>query len=354
MHDYANDMHRFRELSRRATQLTAKPNANKQAAIAVLTVASIIVCLDLHRKLPSVGLERTRSSYVPATMCVERSGGITREGAGSFVQHIKSSIILAAAIGADLRLPGVGANEHNYAPPWISNSTCPDAPVHLCSVNHTALIALLPSICHGILRGTTLIDALGNLEQCNTIYHVVDQSEIFEDMNDCIGPWYKQSLDLLSPTRTNATRVGGVARIGIHVRWGDLASAAELSRNSTLDYRSPSIRQINEAFSRIIFSGCNHVHVKLYIERHPPVAPGTFVFSDYSIVDSGDALNDLRDYASNDILIQGISSWAVFGAFGSPADAIVITDTENVKYRQIYNRALKLFRFGHAVFFKCV
>jgi hypothetical protein len=309
-----------------------------------LSLTSVMVVLRFTAGFDITGHSR---SALPAR-CLERTGGLTREGAGSFAQHIKSSIILASAIDAELRLPEAASNEHNYTLPWFSTIPCPRvADSGACTVDHSKLLATVSGICNGVIAGDSALHLLDIPQDCSTIYHHVN-SERFEDLNDCISDWYRNALHI-----RRATKPKREVRVGIHLRWGDVAASRNLSMATKIDYRSPSINQINTAYSQITFVECDVVRIFLYIEKHPHVIPGTFLFRDFEIIDSGDPIADLQHYASNDILIQGKSSWAVFGAFGAERNTIVITDPDYVKYKQRHRHVLHTYRYGDRVMYKC-
>lgn len=326
-------------------------------SIKAVLVSSIVFTIPLFviwfALIKDVGVETTRRK-THMQLCVQRTGGLTPEGVGSIHQRIKASIILASVIGADLRLPGLVANRHGYVVPWLKTGSCPPSSSTSCLINNTSLETLIQRMCGGTLRGRAVLAALEIPQFCSTIYHHVEQVHAHEGLNDCVGKWYQEAL--LSNGRI-FTQESGRVTVGVHLRWGDVArpGVTALSAISTHNLRgSPSITQVNDAYANIVFIDCHRVVVHLYMEKHPNIQPGTFTFPNFTVVDSGDDIADLRHYASNDVLIGGTSSWAVFAAFASTDGTIVITDALHAKYRQTYRRHIKhLHQYGDRVNFRC-
>jgi len=59
-------------------------------------------------------------------------------------------------------------------------------------------------------------------------------------------------------------------KVGVHVRWGDLASnVSEINTNTKVDFRSMSISDINKAWNNIQFINCKCRYVSVYIKGGP-------------------------------------------------------------------------------------
>ncbi|KNC76373.1 hypothetical protein SARC_11123 [Sphaeroforma arctica JP610] len=186
-----------------------------------------------------------------------------------------------------------------------------------CLVNHTLLMQLLPSICSNTILPSTVIRLL-SLESCSTIYHNVTVKETLENYNDCVGVNYNHFVSLMRQSSTQTKVIEptpAVASVGMHFRWGDVRNKETkiLDSATPVNKRGISVRSINQIWHNIEFVNCGGVEVKLYMQAHIPIKKGTFHFN-YTVVDGNDWA-DLIDYQTNDIFIQGKSSWGIMGAF---------------------------------------
>jgi hypothetical protein len=294
----------------------------------------------------------------PERLRVSRHGGLIQDGAGSFMQHIKASIILSQILQADLYIKGIPTIAHGYSLGELFRESPSPEPSSAsdknCKINSTRLVEYLPSICAGLIKPNTLLSLFG-LEGCNTIYHI-SEYELYENLNDCVAPFYRQ---IMQPFITQAIQqypVTDCVKVGVHMRWGDLASnVSEINANTKLDFRSMSISDINKAWNNIQFIHCKCRHVYVYIKGGPGFAKGTFSFGDFQVIDTGNDLLDLAHYTRNDILIQSKSSYAVLGLFGSMGKKVVITDSpEHPKYNQKFFLRHSIFSPSDKMYYECI
>jgi len=333
----------------------------------VLFIFSAVIC-DLLQIPPLVefsisdvifspGLNSTALQTLPGRLCVSRRGGLTREGAGSFMQHIKSSIILAQILQADLYIKDIPPIVHGYSLAKLFRELpCPELSPgsdSSCNINSTQLIEYLPSICAGLIQPSTFLSVF-SLQGCNTIYHTPD-TDFYENLNDCVAPFYQRIMQPFVAQAIKQYPVTDCVKVGVHMRWGDLASnVSELNANTKFDLRSMSIRDINKAWNNIQFVNCKCKQVFIYIENGPGFAKGTFSFGDFQVVDTGNDLLDLAHYTRNDILLQSRSSYAIFGLFGSTEKKIVINNAPGyVKYDQTFMLWHSVFSLGDKIFYEC-
>jgi len=313
---------------------------------------------SLPQLLASSGSGSSALQRPPERLCVSRHGGLTVEGAGSFMQHIKASIILSQILQADLYLKDIPPIEHGYSlAKLFRESPCPEPSSEAdrsCNVNSTQLAKYLPSICAGLIRPSTLLSLLG-LEGCNTIYHISER-ERYENLNDCVAPFYRQIMQPFITQAIEQYPVTDCVKVGVHMRWGDLASnSSEIDINTEFDFRSMSVRDINKAWNNIQFINCKCRQVFVYIENGPGFANGTFPFGDYQIVDTGNDLLDLAHYTKNDILLQSRSSYAILGLFSATEKKVVISNAPDyIKYAQKFMLRHFIFSLDEKIIYECI
>lgn len=285
-----------------------------------------------------------------------RSGGFVSEGMGSFFQHIKTSAILAYYTGSKLCLTGLyeGNISHGYSyASFMSDLICPPVPTDIlvnensneanCTVDNATIEELLPSICNQILSADAILATL-NVSNCHSIFQKVER-ELHEDLNDCMSPVYQYLL----PSQPSVS-MSKHLRIGIHIRWGDLArtNMTKIPRNLTLDGRSVSIQGAIKALSNIQPVGCLAHDIRIYMKGAVKIDG-----LPYRMIDSGDDWKDLLDYMSNDILIQGVSSYPVLGAFAVTNKVIITEGISNSKYNQRFLHQNKLLTTKEKVLIEC-
>lgn len=271
------------------------------------------------------------------------------EGMGALLQRCKDTLILAHALDAEVYIGNLSDSIHGYNVAdlgFFRKDPCPDDKRHQdmadamsknvrnpstnqlssqkrCQIPNRQLMALLTRICRQQLDKAEIMEILG-LDGCSTIQHIVEMGEILEHYNDCLAPWYHDAIRRSRAWSDAYDKPDDCVRIGIHLRWGDVAQQqGKIQRNTSLDIRSISIQDVNKAYSHIHFIGCPCQKIKVYIENNPGFVPDTFVFEDFDVVDSGDDLRDLIDLAQNDILIQGASSFAVLAAFSTSNKKVI-------------------------------
>lgn len=289
-------------------------------------------------------------------ICIARAGGLTREGIGSFFQHIKSSIILSQALNAELYLEDMRPSTHGYIlANLFRESPCPKSAnaSSKCFINNTQLKELLPSICAGSIKAHALMKLFG-VEHCTTLYHNVDE-ELNEGFNDCVAPFYQQSMRPFIHEAVRRYPVSNCVTIGVHIRWGDLAlNMSTINTNTALDERSMSIHDINTAWNNIHFTKCDCKEVSVYIKDGPEFENGTFSFGNFKVIDTGDDFLDLAHYTRNDILIQGLSSYGIFGLFSSVEKKVVMTNSPgHRKYNQNFTLHHSIFSPSEKVYYEC-
>ena len=349
---------------------------SRTKVIAVVAAISLVVLLSVpffHHFTVPLKIETNQGG-----ICIERDGILTpREGMGAMLQHCKDTLILALALSAEVHIQHLSNSTHGYNMAdlgFFRQTPCPeifsprlqiaddglreqkvrDAPEdprplsqNRCRVSQQQLESLLPTICSGNLGKAQLIEILG-LKDCATVYHTVNEDHIWENYNDCVAPWYYDAVRRSPAWPTVDAKEDECVRIGIHLRWGDTATRnAKLGVDTRLNIRSISIRDVNKAYKNIHFIGCPCQKIKVYVKNNPGFEPGSFVFNEYEVVDSGDDMYDLIDYARNDILIQGGSTFPVLASFSTLGKKVITSVLHeghgHTKYEQRFSIVNKLF-----------
>lgn len=282
---------------------------------------------------------------------VYRRGGFTSEGMGSFFQHIKTSAILAYYTGSKLCLTGLNGTtniSHGYSYSSIMpDLICPPVDENRdktnCTVNNAKVEEMLPSICNEMLSPKSILATL-NVSNCQSIFQTV-MRETHENLNDCMGPIYQ---DLL-PSQPSVS-ISNQLRIGIHIRWGDVkqANITKIPRNLHLNTRSVSIEGAIQALSNIQSIGCLAHDIRIYMKDAVEIDG-----LPYRMIDSGDDWKDLLDYMSNDILVQGTSSYPVLGAFAVSNKVIITEHISHAKYNQRFFHQNKILTTKERVLIEC-
>lgn len=289
-------------------------------------------------------------------LCISRAGGLSNEGFGSFFQHIKSSIILAEVLGAELHIRNMPYSEHGYSlQRFFRPNDCPSA--NSCNVDPFLLESILPSICAATLQRESVIDYL-KLSGCMTLRHVVLR-EVHENFNDCVAPWYSRNVRpvLEAGTALAETRLASKClRIGVHIRFGDLGTQnGRVEESTVFNFRSVQLHEINTALQQIEMGpGCVCRNISIYIKNGMGIAAHAIDSSNYTIVDSGDDFADLVHFMQNDVLVQGVSSFPVLAAFLSGTKKVVMTNLpDHPKYSQLYRLATNVQHFSQKLVFDC-
>ena len=219
-----------------------------------------------------------------------------------------------------------------------------------CTLRHDILSSLLGRICSRNISPAEVEEKLG-ISHCNIIHDPFETSpRVIQDLNDCASSCYSSNL-LPEVAHIHHSKT---LNIGVHFRLGDIHLDGEhafcdlkpigpivrvLDSSSTLDVRSISFRDVVEFLSNIDAEGCQ-IRLKLYAMGVEEVNGLPFP---YELVSTGDDRRDFLDYVSNDIMIQGHSSFSVLAAFATGKQKVVVTSsTQSAKYAQHFNSVVSV------------
>ncbi|KAJ7088060.1 hypothetical protein B0H15DRAFT_949876 [Mycena belliarum] len=170
------------------------------------------------------------------------------------------------------------------------------------------------------------------------------QSIVLEDMNGCITAWVRERLApaappaRLPPLTVPPTRP---VTVGIHIRWGDAASAAHAAPASSVpthfrgSMNTPALRRIL-ADLRASPLGAHGLRLTVAMEHADARVLAALGEPDYTLLDSrggaGGALADLHALGNQDVLLLGESSWGVLVHLVAPPGLTIVEFSGGNKY----------------------
>lgn len=310
-----------------------------------------------------------RLSEVKTTGVLLRSGGLTNEGYGSFFHRIKSSIILSMVLDKTLVIEEPVRSEHNYSVAAMINEASGNPPHGPpCDLQlHDEERVLLDSACRsmhgssstssGTLTTTSrssisiLQTPAGSLQNwlsafkannsCVDVQHSKVQElgkpfvEDHEEFNDCIQPWLSDMFHKQFERRgyqLPSTWQSDTMHVGIHIRWGDVAT----TNLSKLNARSMQLSQVNSAVDALQQTGKNfEFHV---FAKNPSEALLAELLFTYTVVNNADDLHDIFMYSQMDMYVQGPSAFSVMASLINPNKIVVTNMVSTPMYRFYYKQ----------------
>ncbi|KAJ7088058.1 hypothetical protein B0H15DRAFT_296589 [Mycena belliarum] len=279
-----------------------------------------------------------------------RVGALGVEGFGSALQHFKQSIVLSRALNATLLL-AAEQSEHQYSTSAIYNGVRDAAALdvhnacrvkdHLPSARRNELVR---GWCAGDAAAVAEMDRIvAEMADCTGILDM-DEHETTEDLNGCITAWVRERLApaappaRLPPLTVPPTRP---VTVGIHIRWGDAASAAHAAPASSVpthfrgSMNTPALRRIL-ADLRASPLGAHGLRLTVAMEHADARVLAALGEPDYTLLDSrggaGGALADLHALGNQDVLLLGESSWGVLVHLVAPPGLTIVEFSGGNKY----------------------
>jgi hypothetical protein len=169
-------------------------------------------------------------------------------------------------------------------------------------------------------------------------------AEDYEGFNDCIQPWlsttfhniFKRHAYQLPPAWQT-----GLVHVGIHIRWGDVASA----NVSLLDSRSVQLSDIRTCVRTLqktkkLFEF--HIFVK-----NPSESLLSQIDFDHTVVNNDDDLYDMFLYSHMDMYIQGESSFSAIASLINPRKIVITNAPASAKYSFYYFEVNTVYAIGN-------
>ncbi|KAJ7495210.1 hypothetical protein FB451DRAFT_1360109 [Mycena latifolia] len=289
---------------------------------------------------------RLRPSWMPAPQPYTgkrvylRVGALGADGFGSALQHFKQSVILSRALNSTLILASE-QSEHRYSTSQIFNGLRDEASLdvhnacrmkdHLPQERRNDLVR---GWCAGEAAALADIDRIqAEMAECTGIVDV-DEREITEDLNGCIGAWIRERLApatppvLPPPLTLPPTRP---VTVGVHIRWGDTGTPGSAPDHFRGSMNIPALVRVL-ADIRASPVGARGVELTIAMENAEPRVLAELGEANYTLVDSGDAIADMYALGAQDILLLGESSWAVMVHVVAPPGLTVVEFSGGNKY----------------------
>lgn len=281
-----------------------------------------------------------------------RTGGLTREGYGSYFQRLKSSIIISMFLNKTLIIKDVFESEHNYSVSLQVNEVYTHNRVYngsLCKLNIHDEKKLLDLMCRdmsGTKSSSSILAQFKKNNSCTQITHIKNQKagehfvEDYEIFNDCIQPWLSNTFNKMFENKMYVfpwKTAYKCMNVGIHIRWGDLAS----DDITQLDGRSIQIVDINFVVYNLRETNiCFNYYI--FVKNPSEKLLSQFLF-DHIVVNNNDDLYDIFLYTHMDIYVQGTSSFSVMSSLINPNKIIITNDPHNVKYTFDYKNVSNVY-----------
>ncbi|KAJ7634343.1 hypothetical protein FB45DRAFT_908589 [Roridomyces roridus] len=263
-----------------------------------------------------------------------RTSSIGVEGIGSALQHFKHSIVLSNALDTTLMLPNT-TSHHGYSTSDLLNGEgVVMDPSKVCLIADvlpdTQRDKFVRGLCKGNEESLQQLDDMKLLLKNCTAFVDSHQGEITQDLNGCIVSWVRSKL---APSYQSLPSLGSppsrTIRVGVHIRWGDranLGSDGSEGSKPTHFYGSMWLPHIVTILSdlRTASNGHGIVLTVAMEEADTDVLAWLNETQPYTLLDSGDALGDLRKLSDNDVLLLGESSYGVLAHMLAPRGLSIV------------------------------
>ena len=230
-----------------------------------------------------------------------------------------------------------------------------------CTLRHDILSSMMNRICTRSISKKQVEKMLG-ISSCQVIHDLLDTvPRVIETWNDCASSWYRSNILPHAPKILSSHTL----KIGVHFRMGDVHDGVYartdnghiigpivrvLDSASTLDSRSISFTDVVSFLKNIVAEGC-HVKLSIYALGVEKVVGLPFP---YELVNTGNDRRDFLDYVSNDVMIQGVSSFSALAAFATGKHKVVVTDKKgHPKYFQAFQKTVDVLHPTDALKVKC-
>ncbi|SCV74758.1 BQ2448_7787 [Microbotryum intermedium] len=263
-----------------------------------------------------------------------------REGLGSQLNHIKGSMIIAKALGATFIL-GDSYSHHHYSTsdminrPIFRDPVTERPPVYVplgqtCALSDHLAYEKRQEVVRGWCLGNhddqrpmTRVGYSLAKRNCTIIVDDVSGRDFYNDLNQCYTDVLRERLGGIDDRRNlrpGGSGDAGALTVGIHVRWGDTSG----TDNSTEFRGSMPMASINEVIHEAQ-KRFKRLDIRIAMESHNDAVLAGFEF-DFTVVDSGDVLDDLHALADNDLLLTGSSSFAILVHMMASRQGVTILD----------------------------
>ncbi|KAF8180795.1 hypothetical protein K438DRAFT_1841840 [Mycena galopus ATCC 62051] len=276
-----------------------------------------------------------------------RAGTISTEGVGSTLHHFKQSIVLSGALDSSLIFSWdvIFDAKHEidvYSTSQIWNGEKSPigrrAPSLTMDARKTCRISdqlpsadrenLVRGLCSGEeWAGTEMERIRIAMQDCTSIVDT-EYSEHTQDLNGCIMGWVRDRLapDSHFLPSTLSFPPNRPVTVGVHVRWGDTRSDFKEWGGNRL-YGSMALPNVVRILKDIREQlGQHGVKVTVAMQLQDPDVLSILNETelDYTVIDTGDTMDDLYILSNNDILLVGESSYGVLAHLIAPPGLTIV------------------------------
>ncbi|KAJ6501000.1 hypothetical protein DFH09DRAFT_1361258 [Mycena vulgaris] len=286
----------------------------------------MVLFLGLTRSDPV----RTRLGIMPIlapsrTRVYLRVGTLGPDGFGSALQHFKQSIVIAGTLDSTLLIASQ-KSEHKYSTSRIfnglNNTAMSAADVrNTCRIREYLPVADRDRLVRGLCAGDAsamqeMKKIRAEMAECTSIVDTEEQ-EITQDLNGCIMGWVRERLLLVNSTMISrlSSPPDRPVTVGVHVRWGDTAGKFGEGFHGSMGI-SNIVRVLKDL--RVAEIGQRGVSLTIAMENADADVLARLNETTYTVLDSGDALVDLRALSNSDVLLLGESSYGVMAHLIAP------------------------------------
>jgi len=310
---------------------------NGRLLIALVVVAGTLWLLAANHPLTSSALRFTvhdtdSSLDDPPSrnQVVLRTVPANDGGLGSVVAQLRSSVALSMILDASFStIPVFSSHITLYQAASLLQIDRFEHPLPadttICTVteagHYDRTMELIESWCDSATNATAMEEHAQEMRDFYSNCGLVIDDRPWDaryDMSKCTWPWVKRIFTKLG-FRQRSTG------IGLHVRWGDM-SVSTPDNDPLTDYRSTPI-DVGARLLRKLRKCGVHDELSVYMEWHnDTILRG--LGESYRVVDNtGDAIGDLLDMASNKIMILDVGSYTVLAHQIAEAGLTIVPDT---------------------------
>ncbi|KAJ7184808.1 hypothetical protein C8R46DRAFT_1186113 [Mycena filopes] len=301
--------------------------------LAGLVVLLLVSLAFARRHLAPILAQRPQLLAPPPAAAVVprvylRAGDVSPEGLGSTLQHFKQSIVLSNALGTSLLL---AANDPYELRPYSTSEVYNgDRNFSLDATKACRIQAyvsqgerggLVKGLCEGEAWALERMDEVRrDMAACTSVVDT-DESETTNDMNGCVMGWVRERLapaPIREPPTAPLTRP---LTVGVHIRWGDTASAPSEDLATHEFYGSWALPNIVRVLADLrAYAHPHGIALSIAMQNADAAVLGFLgePADTYTLLDSDDAIADLRALSQNDVLLLGESSYGVMAHLIAP------------------------------------
>lgn len=283
-------------------------------------------------------------AVAPHSGAIYRTGGLSKEGIGSFIQQLKLSAVAAIYMNKTLIIDQNVVSEHGYNVPQLINEAAnyTSDRSERCTITIDEEVA--QTMCArmaGQQYNSSVLRKFMPASNCTELKQHKANYIPYERYNDCIQPWLQDTFRSIFWQRQFSFVLGAknCLNVGIHIRFGD-RHTMDLRK---LDGRSMQLAEVNFAIYKLqkVSGVCYNFYV--FAKDASEELKAQFLFP-HTFVDTSDDLYDMYVFTLMDIYIQGRSSFCVISSLIEPNKTIITNSPEN-KYKFDYEQVSRVYHY---------